>query len=297
MFFVVSTGRSGTTSIARILASIHGCRSRHEPAPELIIESSEYRYGTMDAETIRRILFYSRAPRVGGGRVYCESNQCMSLVIPVLAELYPQARYLWLIRDGRDVVASFYQKQEYTGHSDNHERYEDCPPVEKAWIDGRVRADRCGEMTEDEWESLDRFAKCCWYWGYVNRIIEQDLNAHAPDAHIKVRLEHLHEDMKHAVQWMGLKAALLPTYVRANPGKNRPYHWSNWSADERETFTRFCGDVMDRICPDWRAGQTWQDTAVPPDTAWLWRPVRWFFSRGRVVRKVNSLFAKNALHD
>jgi hypothetical protein len=180
MFFVVSTGRSGTKTMAKTLSGLPGCTCRHEPAPELILESSALRYGEFDVERLKRILIKTRSPVVEGN-VYGESNQTLSLIIPILAQAFPDAKFVWLVRNGLDVVASTVGRQWYTGHSANHDRYDDCPPLERAWIDGRIQGDRCHDVPEAQWEEMNPFARCCWYWSYINRTIDQDLQALAPD--------------------------------------------------------------------------------------------------------------------
>jgi hypothetical protein len=251
MFFVVSSGRSGTQTIALALSSVPGCVCLHEPSPELILESSAYRYGNIGHGELAKILRETRQATIDGS-VYCESNQTLSLIIPVLADVFPNARYIWLIRNGLDVVASAYQKQWYTGHSENHDRYEDCPPIEKAWIDGRIQGDRCGDMSAVEWAKLDRFGRCCWYWSYTNRVIESDLNQYAPDRFFLLRLEDTDKELTGLIDWMGLKVEIVPTVGRHNIAKGVPYHWTEWSAEERTTFEYICGDLMDRFYPSWR---------------------------------------------
>jgi hypothetical protein len=251
MFFIVSSGRSGTQTIARALSLVPGCVCLHEPSPELILESSAYRYGMIDHAELAKTLRETRQVTVNGS-VYCESNQTLSLMIPVLADVFPGARYIWLIRNGLDVVASAYQKQWYTGHSENHDRYEDCPPIEKAWIDGRIQGDRCGDMSAVEWANLDRFGRCCWYWSYTNRVIESDLNQYAPDRFFLLRLEDIDKELTSLIDWMGLKVEIVPTVGRHNIAKGVPYHWTEWSAEERTTFEYICGDLMDRFYPSWR---------------------------------------------
>lgn len=251
MFFVVTTGRSGSTTIARTLGQIDGCHSVHEPEPALILESTQQHCGDVAAGTIHAMLRETRFPTVNG-KVYCESNQTLSLIIPDLVSVFPEARFIWLIRNGLDVVASTYQKQWYTGHSENHSRYEDCSAIEKAWIDGRVRADRIGEMSESEWEELNRFEKCCWYWGYVNRVIEKDLRRCAPDRFYTLRLEDMPQELPKLVKWMGFESSQLPMMRRDNIAKRVPFHWIEWSTEQHAAFARQCGDVMDKHYPSWR---------------------------------------------
>ncbi len=176
----------------------------------------------------------------------------LSLIVPVLAEEFPDARYIWLIRNGLDMVASAYQKQWYTRHSENYERYEDCSPLKKAWIGGRIQGDRCGSMSSAEWANLDRFGRCCWYWSYVNQLIERDLKKYAPDRYFILRLEEINKKLLNLIDWMGLKVSTAPTAGRENIARRIPYHWTDWSAQEQRTFQFWCGDLMDRFYPLWR---------------------------------------------
>jgi hypothetical protein len=220
----------------------------HEPAPQLISESSGYRYSVISAHELRQLLLATR-PSIENKAVYCESNQNLSLIIPVLAQTFSAARYIWLIRNGLDVVASAYSKQWYSGHSENHDCYEDCPPLERAWIDGRIEGDRCGDVSADTWQTLDRFGRCCWYWSYINRVIESDLNEHANGRYKIIRLEELSSALSDLIKWMGLKSALVPGVRRHNRGKREPYPWTQWRVAERATFMRWCGGLMDRFYP------------------------------------------------
>jgi hypothetical protein len=251
MFFVVSTGRSGSKTIAQLLSLIGGCVCLHEPPPELIRESSAYRYGIADEAHLEAILKDTRSPRVNGS-VYCESSQTLSLILPVLVDVFPQARYIWLMRNGLDTVASAYSKQWYSGHSENHDRYEDCPPLEQAWIDGRIEGHRCGDVSPEQWAALDRFGRCCWYWSYVTRLIESDLQRYASDRFWLVRLETLDRQIPGLLSWMDLQAAMVPVAKRTNVGKREPYPWTVWTAEQRRVFEHWCGDLMDRFYPQWR---------------------------------------------
>ena len=289
MFFVVSTGRSGTMTIARLLSLMDHCVCLHEPSPELILESSAYRYGSLGHSEVKSILASSRSERVNGA-VYCEANQTLSLVIPVLTDAFPAASFIWLIRNGLDVVASTYQKQWYSGHSENHDRYEDCPALEKAWIDGRIEGDRCGDMTALQWRGMERFERCCWYWSYVNRIIESDLKEYASDRFKRLLLEELDIKLAAIIRWMGLKAAVLPTAGTYNVAKRRPYHWTGWTDDQREVFDRWCGNLMDRFYPTWRTPSGgWKGVRYRQRSGMFAR----LSSNYRLVKCANALFAPN----
>lgn len=289
-FFIVTTGRSGSTTIAQALSVIHNVVAVHEPAPELILESSGYRYGIISGEEVRKLLGETRGP-IARRSIYVESNQTLSLIIPEIVQVFPEARFIWLLRNGLDVVGSTMQKQWYTGHSENHDRYEDCPPLQQAWIDGRIAADHCGEMSAAQWEATRRFEKCCWYWDYVNRVIEADLDRHAPGRFMLVRLEELDRRLLEVTQWMNLKAAVQPTAPHSNKARRQPYGLADWSANDRETFARRCGELMDRYYPHWRRddeirGVVYETRSTPPS---------FICRRPGFARLLNAALARNRI--
>jgi glycosyltransferase involved in cell wall biosynthesis/Tfp pilus assembly protein PilF len=252
MFFILSTGRSGTQTIAKTLSGIDGCICKHEPSPELIIESSKFRYGLMNSNEIKNILLKSRKPLLNGC-TYGESNQTLALLIPVLSNVFPKSRYIWLIRNGLDFVASTYSRQWYTGHSANHKHYENCPQLEKDWIDGRVRGDLCGDVPEERWRQMTPFAKCCWYWGYINRLIEQDLKTHSSETNCRMaRLEDIDAEIGELISWLGFKPASNILVGQHNKAHYEIYNHHCWTDAEMDTFVYWCGPMMDRLYPEWR---------------------------------------------
>ena len=252
MFFIVSTGRSGTKNIAQILSQVDGISCLHEPPPELILESSAYHYGEYSRSEIEE-LFKSTRPKSTDISLYCEFNQTLSLLMPIIRNVFPESRFIWLVRNGLDFVASAMQKQWYSGHSENHVRYVDCTPTQKAWIDGRITGDRCGDMSSKAWELISRFEKCCWYWSYINKLIETDMNANR-NIYYLLRLEHIRTQLPKLIKWMGVESGNLPSITPSNFAKRPPYHWTKWTFSEKEKFTQYCGGQMDRLYPEWRLG-------------------------------------------
>jgi glycosyltransferase involved in cell wall biosynthesis/Tfp pilus assembly protein PilF len=251
--------------MARTLSALPDCLCLHEPAPELIKESSDYRSGKLDREILTKLFLKTRQP-VLKGKVYGESNQTLSLIIPALIEAFPAARFVWLIRNGMDVVASTYSRQWYTGHSANHNRYEDCPPLEKAWIDGRIMGDFCGDVPKHRWDDMNPFARCCWYWAYVNRTIEQDLMCLSPARYKTIRLEEIDNHLPELIDWLGFEPVSELKIGRHNRAHYDLHHWRKWSDEEIKTFLYWCSPMMDRLYPKWRnENLEWLNRVYPCD--------------------------------
>lgn len=287
---MVSTGRSGSTTISRAISLIDGCDCFHEPDPALICESSSYRYGETEKEDIKKIIQETR-PKNNCKKIYCESNQKLSLIIPVLVELFPEARFLWLIRNGLDFVASAEQKRWYMRESEDGVPYEQCSSTVQDWIDGRIEGDRCGELNSMRWNEMSHFERCCWYWNYVNTVIEDDLEQYASRSYARLRLEDINTDLSRVLSKIGLNHLIAPAPARHNTAVNQPYHWTDWTEKERQIFENWCGETMDSVYPSWRRNDgTWVGVNYSSESGILG------FLRGRyrLVKWVNSLLASNS---
>ena len=251
--FVIGTGRSGTTTLARWLSTPAGCHVGHEQEPLLLAEVTDYLSGRLSHADLVALLRATRSTAALGGECLSgEANQRLSFVLPALAEAFPAARLVWIVRDGRTAIASMWHRRWYQPRE-----AEERPAAVQPWIQHRLRADQVGEMSTAEWEALDGFARCCWYWAYTNRHIERDL-ARLQLPALCVRIEDLDLRREELVAFLG-SAAFLPRQLpRANEATGgTPLPWRAWSPSERATFRRLCGPVMDRHYPDWEASFTW----------------------------------------
>ncbi len=251
-FFIVSTGRSGTKSIADYFTRCTNSICLHEPEPKLIAESSGYRYGNIPENDIHEILSRTRVKPVHD-QIYGESNQTLSLIIPILRKAYPTSKFIWLIRNGLDVVASAAGRGWYTGSLFNKD-YESLSNVGQEWVNGRIQGDQCGSVSEKAWTKMSAFEKCCWYWSYINSTIDDDLNTFVGEFGFKtVRLEYINQTIIPIVNWIGLNITRSEHVQILNRAKSKHiYHHSNWAYPEWLLFEKWCGPLMDRFYPEWR---------------------------------------------
>lgn len=254
MFFVLGTGRCGTLSLANTLLEQCRCVCLHEPEPSLIEQGPGFRYGEVGAEDVASLLRMSRLP-VLNGKPYGEANQNLALVIPVLTELYPDARYLWVVRDARDVVASAMGRGWYSERGIGGRSVDASTALQRRWIEHRIRGDRCGDVDPDAWARMEAFDKCCWYWAYLNRTLEQDLVANVASSQWRqVRLEDLHTELDTIIEWLGLDRVQAGGPAHHNRATYRRYGADEWTPAQWEVFARWCGPLMDRLYPEWRSG-------------------------------------------
>jgi len=246
--FVLSTGRSGTKTIAENLSYFPGCVVQHEVNPKLLSEVSGYLKGTVTHSELVELLRETRSvDRIGGTYLSGESNQRLSFCIDAINEAFLNSRYLWLIRDGREVVTSMHHRHWYDSNEDVIR--------EKSllkWANTRICADQVGEMSSSEWSALGAFGRCCWYWSYTNRVIAESAGR-LEIAIRQVRLEQLEQEWEKICLWLGISVTQnMRVKVMNQSSGGKPVPWQSWSRKQRDIFCRYAGSEMDVFYPDWR---------------------------------------------
>lgn len=259
MIFVVSTARSGTQSLAEFLDNIEGVRAFHQRKPRLLREIAGFIRGEIDASTVAAKLRATR-PETVDGLEYAESFNALSFAIPALLRAFPGCRFIWLVRDGRDVVSSFVR------FVSQH-----CSGLPERWPLHHVRADWTGDMTTGEWLELPLFQRCCWYWAATNRIIERELSGLPRERKFLLRLEFVEKEKSDLAGRFGLNIpASLGAPVVNQSMLRAPLLWPTWTTEQRTSFSMFCGELMDGLYPHWR------------DRHGRWRPVHRFHGSRRL---------------
>jgi len=258
MFFIVSTGRSGTMTIADWLSRSLDCVCLHEPEPRLIAETAQYLYGIRDHGDMVDLLRRTRPTLpLKQEQQYGESHHVLSYVIPALREAFPEAKFVWLIRDGRKVVASMFARDWYSG------KWFHRSPSVRQWEEWRIRGDYSGAMSRRDWLSLSRFEKCCWHWTYKNRLIEHQLAVTGATA-LTIHLENLGDRADELFDFLGLRKPDDATLSHLNEARSElgqaPTPWQIWRPEQTMAFDAFCGIAMDDWYPEWRAetDEVWQ---------------------------------------
>ena len=251
MFFVVTTGRSGSQTMAQVLSQHPLCHCLHEPHLILTKLATERCHDQIDDAELRQLLFnqynpYEMFPHRRGLKLYGESDQKLSYIIPTLAELGTTVRFIWLIRDGRDVVASTFSRGWYDSEETSN------PP--HIWAKHRIQGHLCGDVCPETWSTLSPFEKCCWYWSFTNRTVEKDLQNLDPASWIMLRIEDLAARLNDLLDFLELPYYPLRV-VRANRSSGPTHHFEKWNKQQRAAFDFWCGEEMDRLYPDWRDGE------------------------------------------
>ena len=198
-FFIVSSGRSGTAMLHKALSAVPGVEMHHEYAVQITQPLAVKRYlGAMDTNETRKVLeeTFGAAVAHTRGTHWGDSSNKLSWLIPDLAALFPDARFVHLVRDGRKVASSYFHKlgdENYDDRSnvalqDWYDGADSLPPPEKPYW---WPVPRRGDAMAGVFRRFDQFQRICWHWAEINRVALQALAALPPDRTLFARLEDL----------------------------------------------------------------------------------------------------------
>lgn len=251
LFFVLSTGRSGTMTIAKTLSQHSEVECIHEGRPQLIRLSTELAHNIKTVDEVTQELRDIYEASVIPPTTYGESDQKFWNLVPLLDSLFPKCKFIWLVRNARKVVASTYGREWY--NSEDIVRRDPTGPRIKHWRFYRINGARCGCCSEQTWESMSSFEKNCWYWSYINRTIKNSLLRIEPTRWLKVRLEDLEEHMPELLDFLKVKP-LPPAVLRKNRARYKISGYEEWSDAQKQQFEHWCGEQMQEHYPDWKRG-------------------------------------------
>ncbi len=196
-FFIVSSGRSGTHALAKALGMYEAIDMHHEYQISYIQPLAfEYYHRLVDFDSAVETLqgTYGSAVALSDKSLWGDSSNKASWLIRPLLKVFPKAKFIWVVRDGRKVVSSYFHKLSEECYDDksvkimrnwleNPNDNVQPPPEKKYWWPLRPS---CYHE-----EPLERFRLISWYWSEVNRVIGEDLRWVELDNVHFVRLEDL----------------------------------------------------------------------------------------------------------
>lgn len=244
LFFVLTTGRSGSTSIAKSLDAHSRIQCRHEPKFQLIRLSTELAHGVKSEEEVfeeLRDIFHTSAT-YEAGFIHGESDQKYFNLVGLLHKLMPKAKFVWLVRDGREVVASteargWFKPGEYSPDAKEG-------PL-KIWQQYRPNGFLCGQFSQETWDRMSCFERNCWYWKYVNSTIARSLESVPKSQWMRTTLEQLNNDLSPVLDFLGVPFEPIQTrHENAKRPSDSLVGWQLWDEEREHLFNSICGEGM-----------------------------------------------------
>jgi hypothetical protein len=257
-FFIVSSGRSGTAMLHKALSAKPDVEMHHEYAVQITQPLAVKRYlGLADAGQTRRVLeeTFGAAVAHSAKALWGDSSNKLSWLVADLAALFPEARFVHLVRDGRKVAGSYFHKLGDENYDDRSNAamqafYDGAgtmpPPEKKYWWP----VPRRGDAMAEAFRGWDQFQRICWHWAEVNRVALEALAPLGPDRTLFVRLEDLRESpalVRSLYEFLGLSHADGDFAVFARPHNvNRPED-RLLDARQRAQFEAIAGAMQERL--------------------------------------------------
>jgi hypothetical protein len=257
-FFIVSSGRSGTAMLHKALSAKPDVEMHHEYAVQLIQPLAVKRYlGLVDDAQTQHLLHESFGAAVHHSRAahWGDSSNKLSWLIPDLAALFPDARFVHLVRDGRKVASSYFHKlgaETYDDRSnavlqDFYDGTGSIPPPEKPFWWPVPRRD---DPVAAAFRGFDQFQRIAWHWAEINRVAADALAALPAERTLFVRLEDLRESPSQVAglhDFLGLPYADGDFGLFARPHNvNRPED-RLLDAAQTAQFATIAGPMLDRM--------------------------------------------------
>lgn len=233
MFFVLSTGRTGTKWMSKILSSVVNSHIVHEPIPVEAYAHMQAVFNQDKAEnyikTVKCNDVYHRL-LMSKCDIYGEINGNLRRHIPFLKKHFPKASLLHLVRDGRHVVRSVLARNTFNGHHP-------------------VFGTRCplpSQELSQAWSGMSEFEKACWVWKEENEQMRKQIPNLA-------RLEDITSSFK-AFQMQVLEPLDLSltesdwikySGTKVNETKkNKVRLTEEWTEEQEKMFKSICGNEM-----------------------------------------------------
>ncbi len=235
IFFILGMGRSGSLFLSSLLNQSPDVCVCHEPVrldffAYLLAYYDENEAVNYIKSYRKKEIFYRNMEK--NENIYGEINSILRRHVKALRMFFPRAKFIHLIRDGRDVIRSMMSRRTFTSKdpitSNIHPR-EDSPYFEM-------------------WNTLSRFEKMCWYWSNENQYLRNEISK-------SIRFEKLISDYTYyeekisgdlnirISQKMWEESVKLPKNITIS---YQIPHWRDWNYEMKKTFEKICGDEMEK---------------------------------------------------
>lgn len=177
--FVLSTGRCGSTSIVKMFNQHPKFSAFHEDIPELIKLSTELAEKPELKKEIHNqldLIFKNKIWSGPSSKIHVHSDHRLWNLVEFLSDYFPNSVFIHLIRNPYDSLKSFVPRNWYPDDFDENDK-------KNIFEKYRLRGNRLGIFTNEQWQGFSNPEKCAWYWNFVNVGISSQLKELDSAAH------------------------------------------------------------------------------------------------------------------
>lgn len=241
-----------------------------EPYPNLNVESRQMMEGRLEYPPFQ-ILLQNLLPRVtqtmDKGLIHGEKNVTYGPFVPHLYDML-KCRFIFLKRDGRDVVTSLMNWHNDVFGNIYHECREDADlsEIAKAAVSTLDIEDDTsdyarprplpGDAYFDYWTNMSRFEMVSWYWRYINTLYQQNLSMIPKEHWIEIDYKTVSaENIETLFDFLGLTGfdktkvdrmlSRKINSVRDRVGEQSRFpSWPGWTSEQISQFNEIAGNTM-----------------------------------------------------
>ncbi|MBI9106308.1 MAG: sulfotransferase [Spirochaetales bacterium] len=281
--FLSSTGRTGTKFFGETMSRMIGdCVSVHEPdttrvsnwadwiskmarfgVPKMLWGQYRQCYSLGKLTTTRQrnlcgdekakgYIIDNRREYINSFRkgLYIESNHIIYGLLDLIAEVFPNSKIIWIMRDPRTWIRSAINATAFHLYG----------PFDWNSLNLSVRAYNFpGDASAGRWNAMSKFEKYCWYYNSVNsRAFE--LMERVPNFRVyryedlfnnEIRDEYFLDMLRYATTFedgfsrdFSYRPELLDIKIHAAASKRMVPKWEEWGSPLVEMMDRHCGAFM-----------------------------------------------------
>lgn len=187
--FIIGSPRSGTTFLGNCLSKLATISYHHEPVATKAAARYVYeaRWSLDQAERFYRFVYgWLSRIHLDGNLRFAEKTPRNCLIVPFLRQVFPQAQFIFIARDGRDAALSHSKKPWMQSAMASSGHWEPggyaFGPTARFWVEPERRA---------EFEATSDLHRCIWNWRRFNEAAIAGLQGLPPDQLLELRYEQL----------------------------------------------------------------------------------------------------------
>jgi Sulfotransferase family len=241
--FFLSTGRTGTKWFSVLLAHDKSNKILHNPTPSLGAQSNTVYKTICNSgspeynKLIEEIYLAARENHLRYSfktdRRIIETNNYISFFAPILAKLFPESRFVHLVRHPVEFIWSGVRRQYYTNSPEDIRRIIPLADTENS----------------EKWDSFSQTQKIAWLWNETNQFIENFKQTIDSERSITFPFHQLNtENVNTVLDFTGstINKNTTKNYLnkRVNSQKtgNKSEH-DDWKTENIGSITAICKDL------------------------------------------------------
>ena len=250
--FIVSSGRSGTHALAKVLNSYESIDFNHEYCCEHIQPLAvKWSHRLIGYREVFDVLWNTHIAgyRYSEADIWGDASNKLSWLVSPLDQLFPNAKFIQIVRDGRKVVSSFYNKL------GNEVYFPDDVAALRNWMKYKRNVSVAPPPEKRYWWNIppvgcNQFTAICWHWHLIHTAIEESFEDIPEERKRTFKLEQVVSDpamFEELVKFVGVeyqdgKFAMLKRPHNVTVPVDYPL-----TKEQTKTFWNVCMSTMARF--------------------------------------------------